>query len=110
MSIAEVRKSIDAINDEVESDLKLFKSRWEVTADRLETLPANISKINSLTAARRYVADTIFAGDVPRTFANTTHARERIGYEALAQGGGGGWGEGGGDGGTLTFFETMLNP
>ena len=65
VSIAEVRKSIDAINDEVESDLKLFKSRWEVTADRLETLPANISKINSLTAARRYVADTIFAGDVP---------------------------------------------
>ena len=63
--VADVKRSIDEISDEVESDLKLFKSRWEVTTDRVGDLPKNLPKLNSLAAARMYVADTIFAGDVP---------------------------------------------
>ena len=51
--IADVRKSIDAISDEVESDIKLFKQRWDTTTDRLETLPTNMTKMKSLASVRR---------------------------------------------------------
>ena len=62
-----VQESIALISSEVEADLQLFKSRWEVTAGKLEGLPANFSKgkVKSLADIRMYVADTIFAGDVP---------------------------------------------
>jgi hypothetical protein len=112
--ISEVKRSIDAISDEVETDLLLFKQRWEVmthtllasyhgsdlprsptrrgphaqlpscpgprtsirlltwqvTTDRLEALPSELPKLKSLAAARMYVADTIFAGDVPALLTN----------------------------------------
>ena len=63
--VAELQASIDLISNELESDLKLFKQRWEVTTDKLESLPSELPKLKSLASARAYVAETIFAGDVP---------------------------------------------
>ena len=55
-----VQDSIALISNEVESDLKLFKQRWEVTTGKLEALPANFSKgkVKSLADMRMYVART----------------------------------------------------
>lgn len=62
---AELQANIDAISDELETDLKLFKRRWETTADRLQDLPVEGKNLKSLTDVRVYVAGTFFAGDVP---------------------------------------------
>ena len=71
-TIQEVRRSVDDVSLEVESDLKLFKQRWETTTDRLGELPSNLTKISSLAGAREYVSDTIFAGDVPALLTQRT--------------------------------------
>lgn len=76
--VAELQQSIALISKEVESDLKLFKSRWGATTDKLEALPANLTRITSLAAARMYVADTVFAGDVPALLTSRGAAYQNV--------------------------------
>ena len=75
---AELQQSIALISNEVESDLKLFKSRWEATTDKAAGLPSNLTKITSLAAVRMYIADTVFAGDVPALLTSRGKAYQNV--------------------------------
>lgn len=103
--VADLQELLDDISGEVEQDLATFKQRWEVTTSKVgpllaqrpktapspcmpmhltvlggcisqvEALPAQLPKIRSLSDARMYVADTIFAGDVPALLTRPRLAR-----------------------------------
>jgi glycosyltransferase involved in cell wall biosynthesis len=82
-----VQDSIALISNEVESDLKLFKQRWEVTTGKLEGLPTNFSKgkVKSLADMRMYVADTVFAGDVPALLSERGTAYQNVTRDLLSK-------------------------
>eukprot|EP00965_Chrysotila_dentata_P051984 1725301-Pleurochrysis_carterae.AAC.1 len=94
-SIAEIQASMAEISELVEQDLSDFKRRWSVTAARLEGLPTELPNLKSLADVRMYVADTIFAGDVPalirksggrRALSNETGGAGSSGGESAADG------------------------
>jgi len=76
--LAELQSTINAISEEVERDLNVFKNRLETTSQRLEVLPSEITKLKSLVALRMYVADTIFAGDVPELLTKRAESYQRL--------------------------------
>jgi len=63
--LVKLQDSLATTSADVEYDLKIFKRRWEATTEKVEALPSELPKLKSLADMRMYVADTIFAGDVP---------------------------------------------
>ena len=57
----EIQGVISEVGDEIEDEISLLKiearSRWSATATKLEGLPREIPKMNSLAELRMYVAD-----------------------------------------------------
>ena len=61
----EIQGVISEVGDEIEDEISLLKiearSRWSATATKLEGLPREIPKMNSLAELRMYVADSFDA-------------------------------------------------
>ena len=70
--IEKISLSVAKTQQTVETDLNDFKRKWATTAERIDALPEELPNLRSLADIRAYVADTIFAGDVPALLPRAT--------------------------------------
>jgi len=67
---------VASIGSEIEDDLLLFKQRWGAMTERFETLPLEVRELRTLADLRKYVGDTLSAGEVPALLSRRRSERQ----------------------------------